>query len=159
MDRTDVAKMYNHLKRNYGAAFSRSFPSDTLDGWFDELRKYTPNQGMLAVTKWIAENPDRYPNLPQLLRIIRMSEENRARVVVEDGVEPGSAEWIRQREANRAVAKKFLERVKATLDGKSPYTGSSPDQNRRALEALRTPGPAGTRKAHEILTEHSRQAG
>lgn len=154
MDRSDVARLYKALKTNYGAAFTRSFPTDVIEEWYGELRHFTNQQGAAGIARWVGNNPERYPNLPQLAREIRGMDETRSRVVVEDGPVPGSAAWLRNREASRKVGLKFVEKVKAAANGNSEYTRSSADQRKRAMQALKTKGPEGTARAHRILTEH-----
>ena len=149
MERADIAAMYGKLKTNYGAAFTRSFPGDVIEDWYLELRQFPVRNAQQAVRDWIRENPDRYPNLPQLRNRIRAIAQPAQTVPDVPQLSPG------ERAARKKQGAAALERMQARFKSSSPYEGASPDQHARAFHALRNvDGPQAHRAAREILTEH-----
>ena len=133
MDKSDVARIYKRLRTNYGTAFTRSFPADVIDHWFEDLRKFNLMQADHAIDNWIKENPDRYPNLPQLCAMMRRGGQVQP-ITTDDGPEPYTPEWYRQRKKNREVGQRFIKELRRRLEHARSFT---PEETREMATALR----------------------
>lgn len=155
MDKSEIGRFYQRMGSAFGRAWKSSYTQNDMELWWEAFKPYTGTEVFLAASEWI-KTQERPPNMGNILRILQGKRVGVATPQI-TGPEPGSSAWLRQREEHRKVAGPFIKRAKELLSGNSEYTGSSPDQRKRAMQALKNQTPEGTARAHRILTEHIQQ--